>query len=152
MQRGLYAQLKEGRDITPSYVKNHILIIDDSQDIHELLGIFFKDEGYRISIAENGEEALKFLAETEFLPDLILLDLMMPIMDGYQFRIEQAKDFRLTKIPVVIMTAGSDVKINSIKSQAEGFLKKPFSDLDLLLSTVSSAIHDESNCRNKKFP
>ncbi len=116
------------------------MIIDDSKDIHGLLHKFFKDEGYLISIAENGDQALKFLRATDSLPDVILLDLMMPVMDGYQFRVEQEKDSRLAQIPVVVMSAGADLKISFIRANVHGFLKKPFADLDVVLATVNAAI------------
>ena len=119
----------------------HILIVDDSKDIHGLLGVFFAGEGYEISVAETGMQALELLRKSPLLPDLILLDLMMPVMDGYGFRAEQEKDARLAEIPVVIMTAGADAKVSALRAKAHGFLKKPFSDLELLLATVSGALN-----------
>ncbi len=88
--------------------KKHILIIEDSTDLQALMGRLFKSEGYTVSQALNGREALDFLKSTTELPSLILLDIMMPVMDGFEFRNEQRKDSRLASIPVVVMTADSE--------------------------------------------
>lgn len=124
----------------PSQDKNHILIVDDSTDVQHLLKSFFKGEGYQISTADNGEQALNFLRQSPRLPDLILLDLMMPVMDGYQFNIEQQKDARFAEIPTLIMTAGTDVNRQTTLPRGRNFLKKPFTNLEILLSSVSGAL------------
>ena len=114
----------------------HILIVDDASDILALLADFFEGEGYSVSLAQNGLEALNFLKAATILPDLILLDLMMPEIDGYQFRAEQQKNPKFSSIPVVIMTADGHIQTKSSSIQAQGFLKKPFKDPDTILQAV----------------
>src|SRR5262245_22499124 len=85
-----------------------ILIVDDDSDLRETIREVLDDEGYETAAAGNGAEALAWLREAP-LPALILLDLMMPLMDGWRFREEQLKDDRIAAIPVIVMTAGRKV-------------------------------------------
>lgn len=88
--------------------KKLILIVDDSLDNQNLLELLFTSHGFNVHCASNGSEALLFLKELSILPDLIMLDAQMPVMDGYQFRIEQGKIARLKNIPVVVMTGDAN--------------------------------------------
>src|SRR5687768_14141295 len=81
-----------------------ILLVDDDADIREALEELLVDAGHSIITAGNGRQALDVLAR-EPLPALILLDMMMPVMDGYEFLLEQRKDERLASIPVAVLTA-----------------------------------------------
>src|SRR3954470_23175677 len=81
-----------------------VLVVDDDQDIREALCDLLADAGYRAASVANGKEALIYLKSGE-LPCVILLDLMMPVMDGWEFRRQQQGDPRLSKIPVVVITA-----------------------------------------------
>jgi two-component system response regulator MprA len=116
--------------------QKRILIVEDSHDIQILLAKLLKAEGYTVECADNGALALEFLRSTDEQPELILLDLMMPDMDGYQFRREQEKHEKTAGIPIVVMTADGDVQSKAMKIGAKGFLKKPFSDIELILETV----------------
>jgi CheY-like chemotaxis protein len=118
-------------------MEKHILIVDDALDIQTLLEQFFLEEGYLVSKSSNGFEALAFLRAADTLPDLILLDLMMPLMDGFEFRQMQEKDPKLVDIPIIVMTADNNVQSNSVKIGAKGFLRKPFSDLETIAETVA---------------
>jgi CheY-like chemotaxis protein len=103
--------------------KKRILIVEDSPDILILLKHLLKSENFEVCHSSNGEEALKFLQNSKHLPNLILLDLMMPVMDGYGFRKAQMQDERLASIPVIIMTA--DVNFDPSHTKTK-LLKKPF--------------------------
>jgi CheY-like chemotaxis protein len=81
-----------------------ILVVDDDTDIRSTLCEYLEDEGYAVGSAANGKDALDYLREHP-TTSVVLLDLMMPIMDGYQFRIEQKSDPAIASIPVVVMTA-----------------------------------------------
>ncbi len=81
-----------------------IVVVDDDTDVREALGEVLAEEGYPTRLFDNGRAALEFL-RTGCDPSLILLDLMMPEMNGWQFREEQLKDERLRDIPVVVITA-----------------------------------------------
>jgi CheY-like chemotaxis protein len=110
-----------------------ILIIDDDAGIADSLSTLLIDEGYRVEVAYNGSKGLEYLANND-LPSVILLDLMMPVMDGFTFRKEQSEDPRISKIPTIIMTAGVlDVRATSLNASA--YLKKPL-DIDKLLETI----------------
>ena len=87
-----------------------IVVVDDDTDLRETLGELLVDEGYDARLFENGRAALDFLRHADGDPQLILLDLMMPEMNGWQFREEQLKDDRLRDIPVVVMTASRSVE------------------------------------------
>ena len=114
--------------------KKRILVVEDDQYIRDSLAELLQDEGYQVTIARDGQEGLDQL-KFPTLPNLILLDLMMPVKDGFQFRAEQRVDPRLAQIPVVIFSA--DTGVNQPHEQFEGaaILKKPV-DLDALLAMV----------------
>ncbi|WP_437591904.1 response regulator [Sorangium sp. So ce1000] len=122
----------------PATPLKRILVVDDDPDIRETLAELLQEEGYAVASAAHGGEALSVL-RTDPRPGLILLDLMMPIMDGWQFRAEQKKDPELAAIPVVIISAtGRDEFVSSLG--AAQFLKKPI-NLEQLLAAV------EQHCR-----
>jgi CheY-like chemotaxis protein len=109
-----------------------ILIIDDSVDNQALLTVLFQAKGYRVLSASNGEAALGLLRELTYLPDLILLDAQMPVMDGYQFRQEQCKTDRLRSIPVVVMTGDCCVQTEERMIHPEAIMIKPLSVSSIL--------------------
>ena len=82
-----------------------ILIVDDDADIRDSLREVLEDEGYPIVCVSNGREALDYLKTATEHPCVILLDLMMPVMDGWQFRREQKADPAIADIPLIVITA-----------------------------------------------
>lgn len=88
----------------PANAPMQIAVVDDDTDLRETLGDLLAEEGYAPLLFENGRAALDSLRAGE-RPRLILLDLMMPEMDGWQFRAAQLEDGALRDIPVVVMTA-----------------------------------------------
>jgi CheY-like chemotaxis protein len=94
-----------------------ILVVDDDTDLRETIGELLVEEGYDARLYENGRAALESLRSGELEPKLILLDLMMPEMNGWQFREEQLRDERLRDIPVVVMTASRGLEANPITAQ-----------------------------------
>jgi CheY-like chemotaxis protein len=104
-----------------------ILVIDDDSDIREVVGEALQFAGYQVATARDGREGLA--SARSFRPDLILLDLMMPGMSGWEFRAAQLRDAALSRIPVVVVTAlGHDPDI-----QVSAVLSKPFRLDDLLV-------------------
>jgi CheY-like chemotaxis protein len=108
-----------------------LLLVDDEAAIVEALQDILSDEGYAVEAAFNGEEALQRLRVTR--PDLMLMDLMMPVMDGRELLRRVRQDPSLKDLPVVVMSAG---RITDEERQAaSATLAKPF-ELDLLLETL----------------
>jgi len=115
--------------------KRTVLIVEDDRDTRSALAEVLEDGNYRLLTAENGKAALDELRAAPSPPCLILLDVMMPVMDGREFRLEQEKDPALSKIPVVVLSAHADAVVSANQMGAAGFLKKPV-DLGDLLRTV----------------
>lgn len=108
----------------------HVLVVEDDEDAREALVALLQMKGYHAASAGNGREALDYLHRAP-KPDLIILDLWMPIMNGWQFREQQIRDPRLADVPVIVVTALSDrTDVN-----ANEVIIKPV-DVDRLLSTV----------------
>lgn len=110
----------------------HILVVEDDRDIRDSVVEILEDEGYTVSDASDGTEALERLASGSEKPDLILLDLMMPGMNGFQFREEQLKSDVYASIPVVIVTADSNAQEKVAPLWASAFLRKPIKIQPLL--------------------
>jgi CheY-like chemotaxis protein len=122
-------------------VKNRILLVEDDQDIRDTLEEVLIAEGYRVQVASNGQEALDCLRAVAAgeLPNLVLLDLMMPVKDGLAFREEQERDPVLASVPVVIMTADAHIEEKRLRMHVHAAIKKPF-DIDLMLRTVAQNV------------
>ncbi len=113
-----------------------ILIVDDDADIRLALSQALQFEGYRTTTAVNGAEALKQMRQGG-RPCLILLDLMMPVMNGWEFRVEQQQDPELAAIPVVILTGDGRIRQKQESLRVTDGLRKPV-ELESLLSMVAS--------------
>jgi CheY-like chemotaxis protein len=110
-----------------------VFVVEDDADTREMLCRFLELEGYRVESAPNGRLALeKLSAGTP--ASVILLDLMMPVMDGWQFRREQVQRAALASIPVIVVSAAGRERIAQI--DADAVLSKPV-DLDELLARVT---------------
>ena len=110
---------------------HRILVVDDDVEIREALLDVLQDNGYEAAGAVNGRDALQKLKQGEH-PCLILLDLMMPVMDGRAFREEQLRTPALAEIPVVVVSAYRDVEARSAGLEAKAHLTKPLQIEDLL--------------------
>jgi len=106
-----------------------ILVVDDDSESREALATLLVDEGYDAICAENGRQALDYLSDST--PALIILDLMMPVMSGWEFRARQKIDPRLKSLPVVVMTASGLVH----DIDADAVVPKPI-DFRILMSAV----------------
>jgi CheY-like chemotaxis protein len=109
-----------------------VLVVDDDPDIRSALVSALKEEGYQAMSASNGREALELLRILPTRPSVILMDLMMPVMNGWEFRVEQLRDPLLSKIPVVVVSARENVSQEALQVAASGYLKKPFLIQDLM--------------------
>ncbi len=111
-----------------------ILIIEDDALTRRALAMILTRDGFEVRTAANGRAALEQLQDGR-RPSLILLDLMMPVMDGYQFRAEQQRNPELADIPVVVVTGAFDARHRAAILQAAEYLDKPV-DPNLLLQAI----------------
>ena len=102
-----------------------ILVVDDDRDIRECLHEALEDCGYAVVEAVDGLDALEQIRATNDLPNLILLDLMMPRMNGVEFRAEMAKEARLNGVPVLVLTADVHARAKAEAMGVDGYLVKP---------------------------
>jgi len=112
--------------------KGCLLIVDDEDCGRSILEILLQPENYQLEFAVNGEDAL--LKATELMPDLILLDIIMPRMDGFEVCKRLREHPKLAEVPVIMLTAISDraTRLKGIKAGADDFITKPFDKLELL--------------------
>ncbi len=120
------------RTAVPTHAR--ILVVEDDTALRGLIADLLAEEGYDVYCAENGADALAKLGLGP-APSLILLDLAMPVMDGWTFRRAQRDDPRFARVPTVVLSAslGPDPAIDALEPDA--FLAKPF-DLERLIETV----------------
>ena len=118
---------------------NFVLIVDDDPDLLEVTRFVIESEGMAVETAKNGEEALALL-RAGMRPKLVLFDLIMPVMNGWEFLNEVAKDPSLRQIPIVVLTAAEHVQV----AGAVEVLSKPM-DLMALLRVVQRYLGGEDN-------
>lgn len=109
-----------------------VLVVEDDLLLQNSLRDVLEFEGYQVVTANNGLEALKVLAGNG-RPGLILLDLMMPVMDGWEFLDKRGREGTLGEVPIVVFTAAGEKKLKDIEAAA--VIRKPI-DLDVLLDHV----------------
>jgi CheY-like chemotaxis protein len=114
-----------------------VLIVEDDEDLREMMAQLLTLEGFHTATVANGREALEYLHEAG-TPEVILLDLMMPVMDGWEFRRQQQADPALAPVPVIVLSAVDQGRASSL--DADAFLKKPL-DFDRLLTLVRTYCH-----------
>lgn len=113
-----------------------VLVIEDDDEIRSVVGATLEDEGWEVREAATAMQALAHLAA--WLPDVILLDLMLPGMDARAFRAEQRSRGLALAVPLVIMSASREVPVVAAELGACATLSKPF-NLDALIGTVLQA-------------
>jgi len=121
--------------VTDQPPRRSVLIVEDHPELRRSLTDLLQEAGYAVTSAADGQEALAAL-RTAPPPDLILLDLMMPVMDGWEFRRRQRQDGALAAIPVVVLSGGETPPHSSGFVDAASYLLKPI-DFDVLLATVA---------------
>lgn len=108
-----------------------ILVVEDDADLREVMEAVLCEEGYTVCPAENGLRALELARATR--PRVIVLDLMMPVMNGWEFRAHQRTDAALAGVPVIIVSAAGSDSVASLDPAA--FIPKPF-DFDTLIRAI----------------
>lgn len=117
-----------------SQTQKTILVVEDDDDIRTSLQEILESLGYNVACARNGKEALECLANSKPLPSLVLLDLMMPVMSGYEFLKRKEVEQSISHVPVVIVSAivdQSQIPADHVKT----YIKKPI-DIDRLVEAI----------------
>ena len=109
-----------------------MLVVEDETDARDAIATMLEDAGYKVLQAANGREALTELGDRNGRCNLILLDLMMPVMNGWDFRRKQRETPAFAAIPVVLMSAGAHLAIVRAELNAAGHITKPVEEADLL--------------------
>ena len=120
-------------------MKPRILVVEDDQDLRTILKLQLTSSGFEVAEAENGAEG--FAAVQALPPDLVILDLMMPVMDGFGF-LKRARSLKnLQGIPILILTASEDERhrLRGFQYRADLYMNKPY-DLDELTENVRKLI------------
>ena len=112
-----------------------ILVVEDDPDIRATIAEVLADEGYTVLAAKHGADGLLCLGNAKQLPAVIILDLMMPVMDGITFRQEQRKNPEWADIPVLVLSADRSSRDKAQAMGARGYLQKPF-DIDQFLQLL----------------
>ncbi|ATB26819.1 response regulator [Melittangium boletus] len=118
-----------------------VLVVDDDPDILEALSEILEAEGFEIRRARNGKEALERLEPDP--PRLILLDLMMPVMDGWEFAQRMRQKSSVAHIPIIVLSADRNVGSKASDIGAVGHLAKPFELTDLLKMVHQSLVNSQ---------
>jgi len=132
-------------------MRKNILVVEDEKDIIEVLRYYLEKENYRVHIAEDGFTALE-LAE-KVVPNLILLDLMLPKLDGIEVCRRLKKDERLREIPVIMLTAKAEEadKVKGLEIGADDYVTKPFSAKELMARVKAHIRRREGSVPKKLF-
>ncbi len=123
------------RRLGPDEGGGAVLIIEDEDDIRDTIADILSNAGIRVVTASHGREAMEWLGQARVKPRLILLDLMMPVMDGWTFRAKQLASPDLAPIPVVILSAATDLNRRAAEMNVDEVLAKPI-DLPRLMQTI----------------
>lgn len=118
-----------------------VLVTEDDEDLLDLIVLMLESEGYHVWTAHNGQEALDRLSEG--MPDLILLDMRMPVMNGWEFAAEYHRRYADTahKAPIIVVTAAEHVAKRAQEIQAEDYLAKPFTPDELVRKVGAHVVH-----------
>ena len=123
----------------PEKFKRNILIVDDEEVNRMILGNILCGN-YEITYASDGAETLKILSEQKTRYSLVLLDLLMPVMDGFEALKEMKADERLANIPVIVMTSEEPAEVRSIKMGADDFITKPYDSPEVIAARCDRII------------
>ena len=129
----------EQNDLPKEENKKIILIIEDEDISYDILSTMLK-ENYEIKRAKNGEEGLQIIRKDAKELSLILLDLMMPVMDGFMVLKSKAAERRIANIPVIVLTSEKKMEVEAFRLGAIDFIKKPFESADVIQARVNRIV------------
>ncbi len=132
-------------------MKPHILVVDDEIRYQHLLRVNLESEGYEISTAGDGEQAIEMIANRR--PDMVILDVMMPRLDGYS-TCERIRQF--SSVPIIMLTgkAEEDDRVRGLNAGADDYVAKPFSATELVArvrAVLRRAVNTESITQSRYF-
>ena len=116
-----------------------VLIVDDQEINRDLLGMILEEQ-YELLFAENGAEAMELIRENRDMLSLILLDLMMPVMDGFEVLDAVQRDETLKRIPIIVLTAEKSAELKALQMGAADFITKPFDLYEIILARAARII------------
>ena len=122
-----------------SNIKRSVLVVDDEEINREILGGIL-EESYDVLYATNGEEALNIVEKKGPLLSLVLLDLMMPVMDGFAVMEKMQQDIVMRNIPIIVLTSEESAEIESLRKGAADFIKKPYDMPEKIMARVRRII------------
>ena len=108
-------------------IRQHVLVVDDDEAIRESVALVLSEEGFPVHAVRHGREALAWLRAHPDQTGVVLLDLMIPVMDGYAFLQEKEEDPAIARVPVVVITASRDCSRVMQRYQVRACLSKPVS-------------------------
>ncbi|WAS96843.1 response regulator [Nannocystis punicea] len=120
-----------------------VLVVEDDRDIRETMGLVLEGEGYEVVTAPNGREALQLL-QSGLRPCLVLLDLMMPVMSGWELREQMLRDPSMAAIPTIVITGDTRASQRTAQLRAAACFAKPFEISDLLAAVAEAAPRAEA--------
>jgi DNA-binding response OmpR family regulator len=132
-------------------MRKNILIVEDEKDIIEVLRYYLEKENYRVHVAQDGFNALELASK--IIPNLILLDLMLPRLDGIETCRRLKADERLRDIPVIMLTAKAEEadKVKGLEIGADDYVTKPFSAKELIARIKAHLRRREGTIPEKSF-
>lgn len=116
-----------------------VLIVDDQEINRDVLGSILEDD-YELLYAENGEEALNIMREQRERLSIVLLDLMMPVLNGFEVLETVRNDELLRQIPIIVLTAERSAELQALQMGASDFIPKPFDEQEVILARVSRVV------------
>lgn len=122
-----------------SGIKRRVLIVDDELVNREILGNILSTV-YEVEYADNGKIALDMLSRTDSAYSLVLLDLLMPVMDGFEFLKKRENDDKLKRIPVIVMTSEKESEVRSLELGAADFIKKPYDMPEVVIARCNRIV------------
>ena len=122
-----------------SGIKRRVLIVDDELVNREILGNILSTV-YEVEYADNGKIALDMLSRTGAAYSLVLLDLLMPVMDGFEFLKKRETDDKLKRIPVIVMTSEKESEVRSLELGAADFIKKPYDMPEVVIARCNRIV------------
>ncbi len=120
-------------------VKRPVLVVDDQEINREILGMIL-EESFEVKFATNGREALDYVRREGNRLSVILLDLVMPVMDGYEVIRELKKDPELSHIPIIVLTAETTAELETLQLGASAFITKPFEEDEVIVARVARIV------------